>query len=44
MKSPKAKMLPLIVKLIAEKSGLPTIAAINADFAQIDQSPELERR
>src|SRR5438067_4340824 len=27
MKSPTAKMLPLIVNLIAEKSGLPTIAA-----------------
>src|ERR1700722_5061146 len=29
MKSPKAKMLPFTVNLIAEKSGLPTSAAIS---------------
>src|SRR6266852_4059615 len=29
IKSPRAKTLPLMVKLMAEKSGLPTMAAIN---------------
>src|SRR5215469_11458937 len=39
MKSPSAKTLPLMVKLIAEKSGLPTMAAISGVSRSLVNAP-----